>query len=493
VVVRAAAVVVAAGGVSWCLAPDIRSAPLAESICLPAEVRQQAVDPEPAVKAADPPSEGKTEASPDRGQARPAGPQAKSSALPANVENAVHVYFDASGSMTGYVQKPQPGADAPQLYTDIVLSLPEIVGGRSSPVFFYEFGKKILPLPPARLPQVAKPAFYSCQNPAAIECNNQESHIADPLKRAAEDVDSAVHVIVTDLFLSQGELLGDATSALRRPLVTALRAGKMVAVLGVKTSFTGRVYDLPSAGTYDYAKSRPLFLVFVGAPRKIFDTVERLKSEVLQRAPAGSWQFMQFSQSIVSKPAMVPEKFTQPEKGTRRDPKLLGTEFPYPQLSVGRETPPFAVALSLSKVLWPGSLPASYELTQQIWLKRDGKACGQSWTLLKDPPVATMRQGPEDLQFELFGDSAAMHRLLTGHTYLVQLSARAVSLAREPPEWVKAWSFSARDEEQLVKSRPAFFPALNLEQLVKVFIDVEAEGFEPTLVSHYLVAFHLDR
>jgi hypothetical protein len=123
-------------------------------------------------------------------------------------------------------------------------------------------------------------------------------------------------------------LLGDATAALRRPLVAALRAGKMVAVLGVKTSFTGRIYDLPSAGTYDHAKSRPLFLVFVGAPRKIFDTVERLKSEVLQRAPTGSWQFMQFSQTIVARPATIPEMFTQPEKGTRRDPKLLGPEFP---------------------------------------------------------------------------------------------------------------------------------------------------------------------
>jgi hypothetical protein len=135
-VLRAAAVIIAVGGVSWCLAPQIRSAPLAESLCLPPDVRQQAGDPEPAARPAEPPNEGKTEVQGDRSPSRPAGPEVKSSALPANVENAFHVYFDASGSMTGYVQKAQPGADAPQLYPDIVLSLPEIVGGRSSPAFF---------------------------------------------------------------------------------------------------------------------------------------------------------------------------------------------------------------------------------------------------------------------------------------------------------------------------------------------------------------------
>ena len=417
--------------------------------------------------------------------------------LPLGVADSVHVYFDASGSMLGYVQTPKPASEAASIYSDLVLTLPIIAGRRTEQIYFYRFGEKILPLPAGDLTKVAEADFYRCiGGPGAQTCINQESRIADVFARADADVASAVHVILTDLFLSQEDLIGSAAAALRRPLTNALRSGKSIAVLAVKSAFNGIIYDLPSGGTYDKATSRPIFMVLVGDGEKISVLVEGLKAEVLSALEPEDVHFIQFRERFITRALDRPEDFKlSMGTGVKSNRSLLDSAFPFPQLELDRGAEPQVVRFDIAKILLPDGLSLrDFALTEQLWLKVNRDDCEQAWLELTEVPKVTeiVSDGPQ-MNIVLFGDTLSLRALPKRRSYLLHAEVTAYALSDVELDWANAWSFSARDEARLLDDEVTFFPALNLDRLFEVFKEIARERFEATRVAEFLIVFHPKR
>ena len=182
----------------------------------------------------------------------------------------VFVYFDQSLSMKGYVVE-QPGQK--NLYVDVIDDVQQIAENIGSDVYYHAFGREIISLTESQISQVIKPTFYECTE-AAVACNNQESKINLPFEFAtAEDLPDATHIIVTDLFLADKELVGGTRKQITKPIKSLLKSGKSVGIIGVMNSFNGTIFDIPKkeGGTFEYmdAIKRPFYIIVIGDQKNI--------------------------------------------------------------------------------------------------------------------------------------------------------------------------------------------------------------------------------
>ena len=188
----------------------------------------------------------------------------------------VSVFIDVSGSMAGFVDRPRPGLPAgePRAFRDVVLSLPELGSAIADQVELFAFGTTIRPLPLAALARAAEPHFYA----------DQDSRIQTALSRMAELPPDQVGLLITDLFLTGEEVFGDA-AAIRRPLAQMLDSGRGVALTGIRSGFSGTVYDIPGVQPYRNATERPFYLVGCGPPAVLSALLRRLNTELLAPLP----------------------------------------------------------------------------------------------------------------------------------------------------------------------------------------------------------------
>ena len=148
----------------------------------------------------------------------------------------VFIYFDQSLSMKGYVVE-QPGNK--NHYVNVIDDLQQIAENVGSSVYYHAFGREIKTLSESQISRVIRPGFYECTG-AAVECNNQESKIEEPFK-IAESLPDATHIVVTDLFLADDQLVGGTLKQLTKPLKSILKNGKSVGIIGVMSSFNGTI------------------------------------------------------------------------------------------------------------------------------------------------------------------------------------------------------------------------------------------------------------
>jgi len=478
------------------LALAMSSSPtLAQMNCLPDAMRA-ALDP------ALPVSAEETAAAPGSTTELPVSPgantvdEAAAESHPLGVPDAIHVYFDASGSMVGYVRAPKTGP-FPPVFTDLALSFPAMTGLMTESLFFYKFGERLVRIAPDALNSVASAAFYQCIGARGSDgCINQESRIADVLDRATRDRGDTLHVVITDLFLAQEDLIGSSAAALRRPLSSALRSGKMLGILALGAGFKGKIYDLPSGGTYGGAKGRPLFVLMIGDPDKVRSLVGAIRTDVLSTFPSIDHEFVQFSDQIVERRLSVAHEYdVKTGVGHRRQPDLVANVDRFPEIAFEGKPSPMTIEFDLKDVVRPDGLGVKgLSLNQTVWLGLDRGLdrgqCENDWALLESPPeLATLAQAGMRVALKLFDDPTAMRALPKNRTYLSLFTVTADALDRSALTWVDDWSFSAVDEAKLVAKSPKFFPALNLSQLVDVFEAIAAQTFKPGPIAKVGIAF----
>ncbi|CAK0765831.1 hypothetical protein CCP3SC1AL1_380008 [Gammaproteobacteria bacterium] len=445
----------------------------------------------------------------------PFSPQEKND-LP--LVKSVEIFFDVSASMEGFVS-PQRGEKSS--YIDLVGSIPEQLRRiNAEKVSYYSFGKKIQDN--FVLAEVTQPRSYKCDKNVQIkthdkkikskpedipDCNNQESRI-DKVLEKFNTKDDSLQIIFTDLFLNNTEVLGAQADALRRALEKSLRKSRSFALLGVRSSFHGKIYDLPSGEKYEKATSRPFYMLIFGPSEPLSRLVENVSFLISNTLPADAFHLAVFTKELkkTNTPLMFSSVVRSGSSATEKEissatPLVSGIDREIPQfrLVTPLKDSPIQVTLPLSSIQLKNGLPiGNFTVYSDVWWwvsSGKGSVCKEHWVKFENPPpIFEIYEKSGTLYFKIA--LASVNALPPRRTYAVSTKVKASILDVKVSDimpWVSNWSFSAETEETLVRNGPKFFPTLNLGQFVSVLANALQTQSKTILVLENNAIFRIDR
>ena len=423
----------------------------------------------------------------------------------ANVEDSngdkgnVFVYFDQSLSMKGYVVD-QPGQK--NLYINVMDDLQQIAENVGSKTYYHAFGKSIIPLKDSQISKVKKPIFYTCKGSTAA-CNNQESRIELPFKNAKAMPDGT-HIIVTDLFLADKQLVGGTLKQLTKPLKSILKKGKSIGIIGVMSSFNGTIYDIPikNGGTMKYteAKIRPYYIIVIGDQKNI----NRIKSNLEEQHfidPEDEYKFALVTSSPILQNLNTNKLINEnhiPQIAKKTDSLRFEYKEMLPVYSFNTKKKfNRKFKIKSSEIIVDGSSGVSeYTLEEVLWSSLHSKCKkivkDSLWKKAKPFPISDVILGEEkeaeadfiEVTIDLF-KKFKLENLFVGerYFYLVNLYAAKPGAASEKD--FAEWSIRSSDAEAFAKTNPVKFKTLNLSKIIKILNSVSNDNFTKTLVATF--------
>ena len=199
----------------------------------------------------------------------PAPPEGGPTFSPSSEALKVDLFFDATLSMQGFA-----ATDVSSSYQQTVPLLERAVieGWPGGQVAFFKFGDEIATLPERKYLEAAKAQFYSDTK------YNKKTLIEQVIDRA--DLNHLT-VIITDLFQDNADV-NQLSERLKTKFIASDRA---VGVLGIRSQYQGRVYDVgPDNYSFVYKTGenpqtwRPFYLLALGSHANIaqyFATLDR--------------------------------------------------------------------------------------------------------------------------------------------------------------------------------------------------------------------------
>ena len=392
---------------------------------------------------------------------------------PATVSGPMHVYWDGSLSMLGYVDGQnttvRPLGDAQILLHDFAQT-------HNLRQDWSKFGAQIVPV---RDPGVlaAKDSF-TCGGRRG--CDNRQSRMDSVLSAMAASDPSSLNVMVTDLWLDDASFTGSPQVALGGPLSTLLRQGRSIGLVGVRAPYEGPVYDLPSKARYTGASERPLFVLLVG-PRVLVTgayaalaragspsfTPERTHFSLFSPAPAQSWlgaaAGLHASGAAALPTTVLPADAVGglPQYRFRMAAAKAGGAISAHVDGAGRV---------LQGAVWSGPLTAAtkvYLLDDEHGLERCSATAWRAFPALRGAWKQTSGSASAaDFTF----DARTAAGIVPGRDYLVVATLGAKAVARPNPAdaWIRDWGFSPDEEAGYVAKKPKFFKTLNLGDIASL-------------------------
>ena len=408
----------------------------------------------------------------------------------------VFVYFDQSLSMQGYV-KDQPGQK--NLYVNVIDDLQQIAENVGSTTYYHAFGKSIKPLKERDIAKVIKPSFYQCKG-ATTACNNQESKIELPFKIAKARPDGT-HIIVTDLFLADKQLVGGTLKQLTKPLKSILKKGKSIGIIGVMSSFNGTIYDIPikNGGTMKYpnANMRPYYIIVIGDQKNI----NRIKSNLEEQHftdPEDEYKFALITSSPILQNLNVNQLIS--ENNIAKINKADAFKFEY----VDEVLPIYQFntekkfnkkfKIKIENIIVPGSSGVSeYTLEESLWSSPKVKCRKIDWRKAKFEKISGVNANENELTLSLFKNVSEKKRLKLflgmRYFYFVNIYAEKPGTASEKD--FEEWSVRSSDAEKYANDNPVKFKTLNLTKIIKILNAVSNDTFEKTLIASFAIDFNL--
>jgi hypothetical protein len=407
------------------------------------------------------------------------------------------IYLDVSGSMQGYLNPPPmvaPGRPAsvgePRVYRDVVLGLPQLLLGIAEQTKVFAFGQTIRPVPAAALGSIGRPDFYK----------DKSSRIQDALQQMEALPVGEVGMVVTDLFLSGDAILRG--SELRGPLARMLDGGRAVGLIGIRSGFSGLVSDLPGTRPYPDATERAFYLLVAGPPATVARLVRRLNTEFLAPVPAPADGGARHHATIFAHAAGAPDPAplafaatngAMPARDLLSDAGPGVARFRFGPGGSGVLTAEVPTGRSAES---PVLLPDSWRIAQVVWGEhRNGadQACAQRWTRLDSfETPARLVDGPAGRPVITIS-GATIARSRPSQVFLLRVEVSSAGLGSNPAEtqWTRAWSFDPRATEELVKSRPRFFPTLNLREIAIMLEGLVRERLTPRPLAFGLLGLQV--
>ena len=413
-------------------------------------------------------------------------------------EKSVFIYFDQSLSMQGYT-KQQPGQE--NFYINVIDDLQQIAENVGSKTYYHSFGRKIIPIKQNKIAQVTKPTFYECEE-ASAACNNQESKIHLPFKMAKTNPDGT-YIIVTDLFLSNKQLVSTARAQLTKPLKSILKKGKSIGIIGVMSSFNGTVYDIPAreGGTISFteAKKRPFYIIVIGDQKEINQVKKNLEEQHFMDA-GDQYKYSLITSTPILQNLNTNKLITENDiasKITKAENfkfEYVKETLPVYKFDIKKNTRGIKIAFNNSDIIVPGSSGvSSFKINNTLWSSKEVKCRKineEDWKKDKRVDISTASQNDKELIIEIFKD-VKIKNLFWGrrYYYLIDIYAEAPGSASE--ETFKEWSVSDADAQDFTEGNPTEFKTLNLTKIIKILNSVANDEFNPTLIASLGLNFNL--
>jgi hypothetical protein len=428
---------------------------------------------------------------------------------------AVDLYLDASESMKGFLTPPK--SKEGMNYEKVVNDLTGYAGQRSRIAF--AFGACVSELNPMERDLPLRPIFYEqLHKLKPVDCVdiNKSTRFNVLLNKIKErnagpqDVRGRLSIVVTDLFLDEvSRYLGGVPEALAQ-IQPIMDSGAAIAVLGVKVPFKGSIY-LPPRTTQQGPPARPsqqppprttqdtfltLYVLAVGQPDHVRHLLSHLESSsfkgevgdgrrVAASAAGENFHFHLFTKRRLAEPAVAISELSD-EHGAVEPAGvgfIRGEVKPVSSLDLLEGAHPIAVA----KPKWvEGTWPVDLILTTRTWLFYPRGSCERSWEALKGFPLEA-RQQDRAIQLRFNEESLAQI-----HSGMIHLSHVEAVMQREaqpkPPKWLRDWSISAEGAWRLDGKNQAFFPTLELEQIMET---MERAALKNAPESEKVAAFNI--
>lgn len=206
----------------------------------------------------------------------------------------VDIFLDGSGSMRGFVTPGDFTIYAKALH---VLQDTAITGSSDGQPTFTKFGTGLTSLREQGFTKAALPTFY-----------DEQETLIDKVFEAASDKN--LTVIVTDLFQNEA----DTALLIEKVRDKYLHVGLAVGIVGIRSEFSGQVYDIGIEGrNFGYNGLRPFYMILLGKHADIANFYELLQHNGLNKF--SDTHFIIFSPYLVDQvPSFADAQFESMKK-----------------------------------------------------------------------------------------------------------------------------------------------------------------------------------
>ncbi len=409
-------------------------------------------------------------------------------------KNPVFVFFDGSLSMQGFV-KDQAGQK--NLYRDVIDDLQQISENVGNKTYYHRFGSKVEPIKENEIAGVTKSSFYVCKDSQA-KCNNQETRIELPFKAAKANKDGT-YVIVTDLFLSNNQLVGSTLASLTKPLKSILKDGNSIGIFGVMSSFNGNIFDIPTkqGGTIKYsdAKKRPFYIIVIGNQKNINQIKKNLEEQhFLDEEDINKFALITsspISQSLNSN-ELITENFISRINTSENFKFEYDDKLPVFKFDTDKKRK-LKFKIKNEMFIVPGSTGiSSYTIKENLWSSKETNCRKISeWRKANFEKISSVNEKAEkELEINLFKE-VPLNKLFRGMRYFYTASIYAEKPGNLSEEIFSDWSIRDSEAEDFTSQSPVEYKTLNLSKIVKILNSVANDAYEPTLIANIALNFNL--
>ena len=431
---------------------------------------------------------------------RPSNTEPTTTAV-ADRPSRVNILIDGSGSMAGYFSTPESGNHYRDLLRQLRDDLRDLWGDALD-VQFSRFGRKITVLERSEEIQMTTRDFYTrkCSSAQHGGCDVEQSVIGKALAAAEAAPNDDLTLVITDLFLTDDDLLAGGVSSLKEPLYRVLEhGGRSVGLLGFETPFQGPIYDLPNQPVYLHKPTsvtappttRPVFILMIGRSRHVLAFHKGLHGPFLADLGEKQQRFAFYNADWAGEPQSLTWTEGKGIRNTNGADPVARAEYRVPVR--GYEP----LAAKLTQESFQAAYGTSFDhftTREHLWTEHGRAGCSAREPFSGIGALTTVEAGTEGMLLKAFVEPRQIQHLPSPYLYSLEIDVIADAARSAQPEHDPAeWNLEPGDVPRLVHSHPAFFPALNLAALTH-FLDARArESFKPLVVAHATVTFQVEK
>jgi hypothetical protein len=416
-----------------------------------------------------------------------------------NLKEKVHVWYDASLSMSGFTKSQ---TEEVNLFGPIINSLQQASQSLGTETSYNTFGSRFQTIDENRASLVTTQEFYKCnQSAQACVAKDRINGLSKVLGVAKKNMGSTI-IIVTDLFVSTSETLAKNAERIKKPLREIFNNGQSVGIFGVSSSYNGKIAGIPNEdglgfATYSKATKRPFYIIVIGSGENINFIEEKLtKNQKLQDAIAenpDTYKFTMITSNVIFENLNTNKKI-EAKNLTNISSQSEGYKFEYednlPTYEFITSKKKFKLEFNNSDFIVAGSNGvAEYKIEEQLWSLRGSCKKNTKWGKSKRENLVNQIITDDTLTLNFFEDT----KLKWGYRWFMLANIYTARNGSSTQDEFKDWDLTDSDAASHVKSDPKTFKTLNLMNIIKMIDDVANEEFKPTLVASVALNFELEK
>ena len=397
------------------------------------------------------------------------------------------IFFDGSLNMEGFVRKDEINiSEVNYNYLKVIDKIPFAVASLSNNQFFQKYFTGIKTITANEVLKTSRPEFYTECPPNIPEgqCHLSKSKISkvlDTISNLISKDQKNLFIIISDLSLSNEELVGKNIEKIKEPFIQALNSDQAIGVFGINSKFNGNIWGLPSGRKYEQAYERPFFIIAIGPDDLVTNFKKLIDSEALNQIPDKDYHFNLYSNTLVMNP-LTAENFSI--KNFIFGKGILENSFydnvDYAQISFSKRHDPLKVQLDLNNIQVPNTpylqnISANAEVAE---LKDD--SC-REYKLNNENKIKFLIEESQNenlitYNFQDFSNKDS-NLLRRGREYVLRVNFIANSIDNQRANWFDEWSYDQTQEDELVNNGVDFFPVLNLSNFGLLLSQIQNENF----------------